>query len=152
MPHFQTIEARPHHCGQIVRRLRLTAQCAFLKIGLDPHHELRDCFDASYLRRAWIVDGRVEGVGGVYGGALSSTGYIWLALSQQATRYPVALVKEARRQMSEIEATKYQLEATIFERDQPAERFALRMGFHLSNHIRDGVYMWTWRRGIRMVA
>jgi hypothetical protein len=146
MATFEIIEARPYHCGQIVRRLRHDMHSAFFALGVDPHKELRTCFDDSYLRKAWLIDGKLEGLGGVFGGALSSSGYIWLALSQEATRYPVAMVKEARKQMAEIATTKHSLRATVLEQDKAAERFIGRLGFHLRTRLQRGVYEWTWQR------
>ncbi len=145
MPVFEIIEAQPHHCGQIVRRLRHDYHSACLALGLNPHKELRACFDASYLRRAWLIDGKLEGVGGVYGGALSSAGYIWLALSEQTRRYPLAMLKEARRQIADVAATKHHIGATTLRGDASAARFIERLGF-TSLQFSDAATVWQLQR------
>jgi hypothetical protein len=150
MPHFELIDARPYHCGQIVRRLRHDMHCAFFALGVDPHRELRTCFDVSYLRRAWLIDGKLAGLGGVFGGALSSAGYIWLALTQEATRYPVAMLKEARRQVAEIGATKHTLIASTLAGDDAAERFIMRLGFELHHAASADARGWIWRRSFAL--
>ena len=156
MTKFEIIPGRLSHCGQIVRRLRHDYARAFLTLGINPHRELRTCFDASYLRNAWLINGKLEGLGGVFGGALSSAGYIWLALSQEATRYPVAMLKTARKQMEEIGATKHTLIASVFVHDHAAARFIARLGFLPSERFRvapdAGGWVWQRRQVMREAA
>ena len=61
---------------------------------------------------------------------LSSGGFIWLALSQEALRYPVAIIKEARRQLAEIMTTRSEVATTLIAHDDVAIRFARFLGFH----------------------
>lgn len=129
MHHFQIIEAKPYHCGRIVRMLRREHQNAMTIIGQKAHHELRTCFDHSAFRRAWLIDGQLAAVGGVVGTSLSSAGYIWLALTQEATKYPVAVFKEAKTQLREILQVKRKLVTTTYCDDATATRFAERLGF-----------------------
>jgi hypothetical protein len=129
MTDFTVIPARAHHCGQMVRLLRHEHGAAVTRIGLDPHRELRGRFDISAFRRAWLIDGRLAGLGGVTGGSLSSTGYLWLAFSRIATKYPLAMVKEARRQIAEILVTKRDVITTILDGDDASKRFAVFLGF-----------------------
>jgi hypothetical protein len=131
MPKFEIIEGRPYHCGQIVRRLRAEHRTAM--IGVNAHREISDRFATSSFRRAWLIDGDLCALGGVVGGALSSVGYIWLALSQLALAYPVAVVKEARRQLDEIMATRRELATIIVPDDTAALRFAVFLGFHVAD-------------------
>jgi hypothetical protein len=131
MPKFEIIEARPYHCGQIVRRLRTEHRAAIL--GINAHQELRDRFEASGFRRAWLIDGNLCALGGVAGGALSRVGYIWLALSQQALDYPIAIVKEAQRQLAEIMTVKRELATVILPNDKAAMRLAIFLGFHVAD-------------------
>jgi hypothetical protein len=131
MPRFETIEARPYHCGQIVRRLRREHRAAI--VGINAHQEIRDRFLASSFRRAWLIDGELCALGGVVGGALSTVGYIWLVLSQRALDHPVAVVREARRQLDDIMATRHELAAVIIPQDKAALRFAIFLGFHVAD-------------------
>lgn len=151
MPHFETIDAKPYHCGQIVRVLRHEHHDALMWLGVDTHRELRTCFDGSYMRRAWLCDGRLIGLGGIMGAALSSSGFIWLALSQEATRYPVAMLKEARRQVDEALRSKTTLIAATVAGDEKAARFIQALGFahHSMKVVGDS---WVLRRAMREAA
>jgi hypothetical protein len=111
------------------RVLRLEHQKAVAMVGLNSHRELRAAFDESTYKRAWFIDGKIASIGGVTGTALSSYGLIWLAFSNAATKYPVAMVKLMRRQIAEIMQTKRFLITTILEGDEASERFAIFMGF-----------------------
>jgi hypothetical protein len=130
MPKFEVIEAKEFHCGQILRRLRIEHREAIERVGANAHHELRALFDSSYLRRAWLIDGKLAALGGVSGSIMSHYGFVWVALSSEAMKYPVALVREAKRQIEEIMATKSQLVTTIVGGDDGAKRFAIFLGFH----------------------
>lgn len=129
MPDFTIIEARPYHCGQMARLLRWEQQEVTAKLGLDTHRELRDRFDASGFRRAWMIDGKLAGLGGVVGSRLAYEGFLWLAFTQAATRYKIELVKEMRRQLAIIGLTTRRLSTVVMDGDETAMRFAIFMGF-----------------------
>jgi hypothetical protein len=126
---FEVVEAKPWHCGAMVRLLRREHQRAVAMVGLNSHRELRGAFDDSIFRRSWFINGKLAAIGGVTGPALSSYGVIWLAFSEAATRYPLAIVKEMRRQIAEIMRTKRLLICSILEGDEAAERLAIFLGF-----------------------
>ena len=115
----------------MARRLRDEHRLAIQKTGTDAHRELSGCYSDSMFRRTLLIDGHVEALGGVRGTQASSTGYVWLALSDEATRHPRALVRLARQQMSEIMETKRELATTLLDTDQAAVRFAVFLGFHV---------------------
>ncbi len=138
MTKFSIIEAKPHHCGQMVRVLRTHHAAVLAGLGLNAHRELRASFDQSTYRLAWLIDGKLAGLGGVTESALSATGMIWLALSQDAMHYPVQIVKEARRQLSNIMVVKRELVTAILLDDKSSMRFAEFMGFRAMPHS-DGV-------------
>ena len=129
MPRFRVVEAKPWHCGQMARMLRVEHARAVALIGLDSHRELRAMFDDSTFRRAWYVDDQLAAVGGVTGPALSSYGIVWLAFTNAATKYPKAMIKEARRQIQLIMQTKHLLISSILDGDDASERFAIFLGF-----------------------
>lgn len=129
MPDFTIIDAKTFHCGQMVRMLRYEHQQVVARIGIDSHRELRARFDNSSFRRAWLIDGKLAAIGGVTGGKLSSQGYIWLAISNLAMRYPLAMIREARRQLDEIMVTKRDLLTMILDGDETSKRFAVFLGF-----------------------
>lgn len=138
MPTFQIIPARPWHCGQMCRLLRSAHREAVTAIGVDAHRELRDRFEASAFRRAWLVDGKLGALGGVMGSPLATAGFIWLALAEDARKYPLAIVKEARRQLDLIMVTKRELATTVLQDDEPAMRLAVFLGFHVDHSPEGG--------------
>jgi hypothetical protein len=129
MPVFEVVPARRHHCGILARQLRAEQAEATVRLGVHVHRRLVEVFEASSFCRAWTIDGRVAGIGGVEGSILAAEGVVWLALSAEACRYPVALVKEARRQLHEIMRTRRRIVTTIFESDLVSMRFAVKLDF-----------------------
>lgn len=133
---FDIVEARLWHTGQMARLLRFEHHRALTVIGADAHRELRLGFEDSSYCRSWLIDGRLAAIGGVRATALSPLGYVWLALTDEACRHPIALVKEGRRQIAHIMRVKRELATTLIEGDDAARRFAVFMGFHVAH---DGV-------------
>lgn len=129
MPRFEIVEGKAWHCGAMARMLRLEHQKAVAMIGLNSHRELRGAFDDSSFRRAWLIDGKLGALGGVTGPAIASSGLVWLAFTNAATKYPMAIIKEARRQIAEIMQVKRHLVCTIVEGDEASERLAIFLGF-----------------------
>jgi hypothetical protein len=129
MTTFQVIPARAHHCGMMARRLRVDHFLAMARAGLDPHHELRDRFYDSLFCRSWLIDGQIEAMGGVSGPNVAAIGYVWLALSEKAMAYPLAVVREAQRQLDDLMVTKRQLVTMLLNGDDTARRFAVFLGF-----------------------
>lgn len=130
MTQFQIIEGKSWHVGQMSRLLRVEHQAALRPFGVNIHRDLRQMYDDSAFRRAWLIDGRLAALGGVSGSVLDPEGYVWVALSDEAQRYPVALVKEARKQMAIIMRMKRELVTSLIGGDQAAIRLAVYLGFH----------------------
>lgn len=130
MPTVEILEARPHHCGAMVRRLRMEHAVAFAKVGLNPHRELRATFMASAYRRAAFLDGRLAALWGVRGSILSASGFVWLCLTNEASRHPVMVLREARRQLDGIMRTKTEVYTTVLHADDAALRLCSWLGFH----------------------
>lgn len=149
VPHFQIIDAKPYHCGQMARLLRVDHERALIGMGIDAHRELRRMFEGSHHRRAWMIDGKLSALGGVLAPRVAATGFLWLALSQWATRFPVAMVREARKQIDEIMVVKRELATTILPNDAAALRFAVFLGFHVADDG-DGARAFT-HEGRRML-
>ncbi len=126
---FEIIEGREHHCGQISRLLRLGHREIVARFGIDTHRELRARFDDSAFRRAWLIDGHLAALGGVTGPLLASSGFLWLAISNRAMKYPVAMVREAKSQLEVICEIKRELVTTIMDGDEESKRFAIFVGF-----------------------
>lgn len=113
----------------MARMLRLEHHSAIASLGIDSHRELAGRFASSSFRRAWLIDGKLAALGGVTGTALSAYGLLWLAVSHWSVHYPLAMVKEARRQLAEIMGVKRVLATTILENDETSKRFAIFLGF-----------------------
>jgi hypothetical protein len=133
MTTFGVTEAKIWHCGQIIRRLREEHRHAAAWIGLNSHREIRGRFEASIFRRSYFIDGHLIGIGGVEGPQLSTDGLVWLALTSEAAEHPIAVAREARRQLAEIMILKRTLSTTLIPTDKTALRFALRLGFELEH-------------------
>ena len=146
MAKFQVIEASMRHCGQMSRILRLEHQKALALVGVNTHREIRATFDESYFRRAWLIDGKLAALGGVRGSLLSPYGFVWLALSSEALKYPIQIVKTAQWQMRFILRTKKELYTTVLDDDASAKRFAVFMGFHVAD---EGEGSRAWSRPAR---
>lgn len=126
---FEIVEAKPQHCGQMSRLLRVEHRSAIEALDINAHHELRACFDASAFRRAWLIDGALAALGGVTGGKLDVYGQIWLAFAPLALRYPIEVMKESKRQLAVVSQVKRKLVTMILLNDGASARFAQRLGF-----------------------
>jgi hypothetical protein len=133
MATFEIVEARPHMCGKMARMLRGEHQRAAIRVGMDVHRSLRDIYMQSWYRKAWLLDGQLAGLGGVKGSMLSPAGFVWVALSERATRYPGAIVREARAQLDYLMDFHAELHTTIIDGDEPAKRLAVFLGFHATD-------------------
>ena len=129
MPKFEIIPARPWHCGQIARLIRSEECEAMIAAGLDPHEEIRNAFDNTMRPKAWLIDGRLAALGGVAGNTLSFHAFLWLALAEFAGKYPVAVVKEARRQIALAVVPGMPPATALLYGDEKALRFARFLGF-----------------------
>jgi hypothetical protein len=125
-----TVEAKPHHCGQAVHRLRPAHRRALALTGRHAHRELRCLFEQSARAYALIADGRLACLWGVQGSLLDPRGYVWMALTETALLYPRQTVREAKRRLLECAAWYHELATTILGEDRAGLSFALALGFH----------------------
>jgi hypothetical protein len=137
MTTFQIIEAKSRHCGQMARLLHGEGHAFTLNLGVvAAHQELRKCFDTSSFKRAWLIDGKIAVLGGAMGSLMAPDGYLWLAVSALARRYPVEFIKESRRQLRALTISRRELAATVVNVDNDQDRrdirFATFMGFRIS--------------------
>lgn len=146
---FEIIEARHWHCGEMARKLRREHREIIVSMGYDPHRALRDAFEASCYRKAWLVDGKLAGLGGVIGPSLSPVGVIWLALTEDALKFKNEVVKEAGRQIAYLLRIYRLLTASTLFEDARSARFASALGFIDKGNTADEVgrrcVLWTIR-------
>lgn len=146
MTDFKVVEAKPWHVGQMMRILRTEHHSALAMMGIKGHRELRSTFEASCVRKAWLIDGRLAGLGGVTGTLLDPIASVWLALSQHAMRYPVAVLREARVQLDSLMVTRRILTTSCLAGDEAALRFAIYLGFHIATAGRGQIALSAFSR------
>lgn len=126
---IEEIEAKPWHCGQLARTLRAEHREILDDMNIPTHRELRDVFEASSIKRAWLLDGKLVALAGVTGPASTSDGTLWLALTDEMTKHPIAVGRHALRFMSRIMRTKRRLSTTVLSGDKSGVAFAYFLGF-----------------------
>ena len=135
MTQFVVIKASRHHCGQMARRIRAEHEAGVRAVGMATHEGMAIAFLMSSENRAWMIDGKLAAVGGVIDTFVSSTGVIWLAVAQSATRYPLAMFKTAREWLGVFGQNRRELRTTIILADKPSIRFAERLGFYPTGEV-----------------
>jgi len=87
---------------------------------------------SSWYCKAWLIDGKLAGLGGVEGPFISRMGYVWLVLAEWAsTGFPRAVYREAKRQLAIMMDTRHQLITNILLEDKASYNFARHLGFSL---------------------
>ena len=130
MAEFKMVEAKLHHCGQLVRKLRAAQSGALATVGARSHAELRACFAESSFKRSWLIDGELAGMMGVTGSHLSSTGLIWLALASMATRHGRRTALVARETLAEVMETRHDVYTIMLKGDPASMRWIEFLRFH----------------------
>ncbi len=133
MTRFATMDGKLQHCGRMARVLRVDHQEALTRLGVSSHHQLRLHFEQSYFCKAWEIDGQLAGLGGVIAATLAPVGFVWMALSDQATRHPIALIKTVQRHLEEVMLTKIALTTHVADGDDAALRLAAYLGFFVDD-------------------
>jgi len=147
MPVIEMVPARLQHCGRMARYLRHEHRAIIDRMGANAHYELRGLYDRSdpYFRRAWLIDGRLAAMAFIQGSLLMPIGFVGAAFTQEALRYPLAIVRGARAYLDEAMEFKRELITTVVGGDEPAMRLATFLGFHCS-HQGEGVRAYS-RKG-----
>lgn len=123
--------ARALDVKPMARQLRAAACITLQGFGLNAREALRRAFvQSSYCRTAVNPDGRPIAMWGVKSTVLGDTGMVWLVLSEAVTRMPVAVVKEARAELSKMMERLSEIAITVLPDDEAAVNFALALGFH----------------------
>lgn len=141
MPEFSLIDAKPYHCGKMSRILRAQHRELVAGLGFSVHRELRGAFERSLIRKAWLIDGALAAMGGLESTLMSSDATVWLALSAEATRHPLALMRMLYRELEAVAATRRLLSTLLIRADAPSLRFAEFLGFQVEAGPALGVTM-----------
>jgi hypothetical protein len=150
-PRFEIIPAKRYHCGQISRRLRPQQREALERTGASMHHRLIHLFNLSEFKRTWMIDGEIGALFGVTGGWLEPCGYVWLVISNKGAEYPVAFLRETRRQLDAMMASKRVLETTVIDGHDEALRLAAFLGFYVGPPATPGAPAFSSRGRRRLV-
>lgn len=132
---LEITEARVRHCGQISRTMRVDHHRLLLSMGVPIHRELRSMFEGSYYRRAAHLDGTLAAIWGVESTPVSSDGRVWLVLAQHAIKYPLTIIRQARKELTHLAGTKSCLTTTVIANDEPGIRLAVMLGFQVDNDL-----------------
>jgi len=138
MSRLEIIDARPYHCGQIARMMRVEHHAALLRMNVPIHKEFRRMFDGSYYRKAALVDGKLAAVWGVESTPINSDGIVWLALAQHAVKHTSMILRQAKRELEALAQTKRHLTTTLIPGDETAMRFAVALGFRAADDSAEG--------------
>jgi hypothetical protein len=127
---IEIVEGKPWHCGQMARILRHEHQRELTHAGVNIHREIKSSFDGSFWRRAGLIDGRLVGLGGVMGSGINSIGFVWMALSDEVRKHPIATARILRDLLDEIMETRRELATVVIPEDDAALKLAVFLGFH----------------------
>ena len=130
--HLELIPGRRHHCGKLARALRAEHRECLERIGNNVHQALRAAYDGSSEAHTLLINGRISVMGGISGAMLAPYGIVWIAMTQEATRYPIAVIKVLRQQLAKAMVVRRELRTIVLGEDEAAKRLAIFMGFFVS--------------------
>lgn len=131
-------DAKRFHCGQIARTMRVDHEASLRVMGVSIHRELRRVFGLSYYRRCAHLDGHLVALWGMEGSMMSSSGKVWLVLSQYALRFPKLILGHARLEIENMALGKSELFTTVIPDDEPAQRLVAHLGFESPDGFGEG--------------
>jgi len=129
------VDGKPWHCGEIARRLRKGHREVLDGMKVRTHRELRQAFDGSIWCKSWFREDRLMAMAGITGTVGSAEGSVWLALSDEATKHPIALVKAVLGHMDEMFTTKRRLTTIVLKDDREGVQFAYFLGFKVEQAV-----------------
>lgn len=126
------IESERVHCAEIVMAMRVGHLEALGRLGIAPTSSLQEMFDLSYRRRSVMIDNELAVLAGVAGSFVSAIGFTWAAVSENATRYPVTMVRALQSCLDDFMVGKDELVTNIIDGDDKALKLAIFLGFHVT--------------------
>lgn len=139
-------EARAWHAGQMARTVRHAHAEIMRSMQANIHRELREVFDASSLKRAFYLDGRLVGLAGVRGSMGESGGEIWFVTTDEmSAKHPMMIARAALKFMDRVFLTRHGVSTFIFADDKPGLHLAYFLGFSVDKRVkisgREMIYM-----------
>lgn len=122
------VSAKRWHCDVIATQLRLETVAGLERMGLTPSDVMRRFFDESYKCFTLMIESEPAVMTGVTGSLLSPEGFVWAAVTDRATRYPVTVVRALQRCGDEFFVGKDELVTTIVDGDDKAMKLAIFLG------------------------
>ena len=126
---IEEVDAKLWHCGQLTRTLRAEHRIILEHMQVPTHRELREAFQASYICKAWLLDGKLGAIAGVCGPAATSDGVLWMAISDEMAKHPSAVARRALKFVARVMKTKRHLSTAILDGDKAGMAFAYFLGF-----------------------
>lgn len=123
------VPARRHHLGKIARSMRVEHAASLMRMQVPIHGDLCTYYERSYYARSAFLDGHLCAVWGAEGSPISSTCSLWLVLSQYALRFPVTILRQAKKEIEYLARTKTMLVTTVIPDDAAAQRLVAFLGF-----------------------
>lgn len=134
---YSIVPASVRHIRPLSRSMRAAGCIAMAGFGVNARVGLRRAFVASPHCQTALIDGKPAAMWGVAGMLLGDSACAWLVLSEQVTRLPVAISREARKALRAAAMEYDEVLATVAPDDDEAVRFALHLGFRPATE--DGV-------------
>lgn len=126
---YTVVDASVRHVKPLSTILR-PAACATLRaFGQDPRRALHRAFNSSSYCKTVLMDGQPGAMWGMHGTALSDHAFVWAAIGQNVVRFPLAIVRRARSELSVMRDKVGCLYATVQHGDARAFAFAQTLGF-----------------------
>ena len=130
MTGYSVVPTSVRHIKPMSRDLRAAACVTLQGFGFKPREALHRAVLASYYCRTALKDSKPIAMWGVKGPLLADTAVVWLVLSDEVTRMPLAIVREARAELAKVMENKKEIAITVLPDDAAAIRFAVFLGFH----------------------
>lgn len=124
------VPASVRHVKPLAARLRTAACITLQDFGFEPRRALLRAFVGAHYCRTALVDGKPVAMWGTNGPLLSDEAMVWLVLSDEITKMPLAVVREARRELAKIMENYREVAITVLPDDEAAIQFAVALGFH----------------------
>lgn len=132
---YHVVPASVRHIKPLAETLRPAACETLARFGLDARRGLLTTFRASRYRRTAIIQGRPVAMWGTHGGMLSDHAELWAAFTTEAVRFPLAIVRGARKELAALTEGGIWLYAKVSKDDEKALLFAETVGFRVSSDL-----------------
>lgn len=126
---YSIVKASIRHVKPMALSMRPAGYFAMEHYGGDPRRSVFQAFRQSFYCRTALIDGKPVAMWGVASTLLNEYAEVWLVLSHEIGRMPLAIVREARAELSRVTEDYSHLEATILPEDEASIRFAQFLGF-----------------------